>query len=84
MHSDLPEPATSPGRPTARHPAARHRIRRRHLAAGIAAGIAILAGGGTALLTLSPDPVARTVADDCGLIACGDPIRATGHRDLLS
>jgi hypothetical protein len=48
--------------------------------AGVATGLVILAGGAAALLTFSPDPVARTVADDCGLVACGAhlPSSATG------
>ena len=39
--------------------------------AGVAVGLAIIGGGATALLTLSADPAARTVAEDCGLVACG-------------
>src|SRR5215469_13921100 len=36
-----------------------------------AAGAALLAGAAMMLLTLSPGPQARPLADDCGLVTCG-------------
>ena len=42
-----------------------------YVAAAITAGVALLAGSGAALLTISRAPATRPLADDCGLIACG-------------
>jgi hypothetical protein len=42
-----------------------------YLAAAITAGVAVLAGSGAVLLTISRAPATRPLADDCGLVTCG-------------
>ena len=42
-----------------------------YLAAAITAGVALLAGSGAALLTISRAPATRPLADDCGVVTCG-------------
>jgi Cellulose binding domain len=44
--------------------------------AGASAALALLAGGGMTLLTLSRGPAGRPVADGCGLVACGASLPA--------
>jgi Cellulose binding domain len=67
-----PESEASPGseaRPEGRGwPPGR---RQWYVAAAITAGVALLAGSGAALLTISRAPAIRPLADDCGLVACG-------------
>src|SRR5215469_11965062 len=80
MSSGAPD---EPARP--RSSAAR---RQWYLAAGVVAGVALLAGTGAVLITVSPAPATRTLAAGCGLVTCGARLpasvtrRAAGERDL--
>ena len=52
-----------------------------YLAAGVVAGVALLAGTGAALLTVSPAPATHALAAGCGLVTCGArlPASVTGR-----
>ena len=55
--------------------------RRWYLTVGVVAGVALLAGTGAVLLTVSPAPATRTLAAGCGLVTCGArlPASVTGR-----
>jgi len=73
MSSGAPDEPARPARSAGR--------RRWYLAAGVAAGVALLAGTGAALLTVSPAPATHALAAGCGVVTCGArlPASVTGR-----
>lgn len=73
MASGAPDEPARPGSSAGR--------RQWYLAAGVVAGVALLAGTGAALLTVSPAPATHALAAGCGLVTCGArlPASVTGR-----
>ena len=66
MSSGAPDEQARPG-----NSARAARRRQWYLATGGVAGVALLAGTGAFLITVSPAPATRSGAGNCGLVACG-------------